>query len=166
MAAEKSKYVYGSVAEAIEVNTGSEVYDPYKENPLLKSKKTARDNAKLKAKIMFNILIIFCICGLTMFRYAQVSQLNYENNKLEKEYDELIKQNELLTISIENARSLNNIREVAENRLQMHKPNKNQIIYVNVPKKDVTLPAKKKESDVILIVKGVENGIKKFLSIF
>lgn len=166
MAAENTKYVYGSVAESIEVNTRSEVYDPYEENPLLKSKKIARDNAKLKTKIIFYILIVFGLCGLTMFRYAQISQLNYENNKLEKKYDGLTKQNQLLSIQIENARSLSNIREVAENRLQMHKPNKNQIIYINVPKKDVTLPAKKEESGVVVMVKGVENSIKKLLSIF
>jgi len=166
LAAENTKYVYGSVAESIEVNTRSEVYDPYEENPLLKSKKIARDNAKLKTKIIFYILIVFGLCGLTMFRYAQISQLNYENNKLEKKYDGLTKQNQLLSIQIENARSLSNIREVAENRLQMHKPNKNQIIYINVPKKDVTLPAKKEESGVVVMVKGVENSIKKLLSIF
>lgn len=166
MTAEKNKYVYGSVAESVQVGNESEVYDPYKDNPLLKSKKTARDNARMKVKIMFNILFVFCLCGLVMSRYAQVSQLNYENNKLEKEYNEMVNQNQLLTIKIENARSLDNIREVAENRLQMHKPNKNQIVYIDVPKKDVTLPAKKKESGVILIVNNIENGIKKFLSVF
>jgi cell division protein FtsL len=162
LAATNNKYVYGSVAE----NISNDIYDPYEENEVLKSKKVARSNAKLKTKIIFYILIIFSMCATTMFRYAQISQLNYESNKLSKQYVALQNENELLSIQIKNAKSLSNIQEVAENNLQMHKPYKSQIIYVNIPKDDVTMIASKEQSKATVITNNIENSIKKFLSMF
>lgn len=162
MAINNNKYVYGSVAE----NINNDIYDPYEENAVLKSKKLARSNAKLKTKIIFSILIIFSMCAVTMFRFAQISQLNYENNKLSKQFVAIQNENELLSIKIGNAKSLNNIREVAENNLRMHKPNKNQIIYVTVPKEDVTMIATKQQPKAMIMVQKVGSGIEKILSMF
>ncbi len=170
MAATKSKYVYGAVAEKLNDNIAEKlndnIYDPYEENPVLKAKKVARSNAKLKTKIIFNILIIFSLGALTMFKFAQISQINYETNKLNKQYVAIQNENRLLEIEIENARSLENIREVAEDKLQMHKPNKNQIVYISVPKEDVIVLASNEPSKAVTILKTVENSIKEFLSIF
>lgn len=162
MAATNNKYVYGSVAEKIE----NQVYDPYEENAVLKSKKIARNNKKIKAKITFSILIVFSLCSLSMFKYAQISQLNYENNKLDKQYTDIQNNNQLLSIEIQNAKSLKNIREVAENNLHMHKPNKSQIVYVEVPKEDVTVTANKEQSKIVAIIKDAEDSFKHLLNIF
>lgn len=162
MAATNNKYVYGSVAENIKNDT----YDPYEENAVLKSKKTARSNAKIKTKIIFNIFIIFGMCAIIMFRYAQISQLNYDSNKLSKQYVTMQNENSRISIEIEKAMDLNGIREVAETHLSMHKPDKSQIVYVNVPKEDVTILASKEQSKVLVMFKNVENSIKKFLNIF
>lgn len=157
MAETSNKYVYGSVAEQIK-------YDPYEENAVLKSKKIARNNSKLKLRIVFNIFIIFAMFATIMFRYAQISQINYDNNLLSKKYVELQNKNELLSIDIQNAMDLNNIREVAENKLNMHKPDKSQIIYVSVPKQDKTILAQK-ETPVLMVMLGdVGNSIKRFLN--
>jgi len=162
LAATNNKYVYGSVAE----NIKSDSYDPYEENVVLKSKKVARSNAKIKAKIIFNIFIIFGMCAIIIFRYAQISQLNYDSNTLNKKYVTMQNDNNLISIDIEKAMGLKKIREVAENNLNMHMPYKNQIIYVNVPKKDVTILASKEQSKVSVMFKDVENSIKKFLNLF
>lgn len=162
MASTNNKYVYGSVAENIE----NDIYDPYEENVVLKSKKVARNNKKIKTKITFCILTIFSLCALTMFKYAQISQLSYDNNKLTKQYLEIQNNNQLLSIEIQNAKSLKNIREVAENNLHMHKPSKNQIIYVEVPKEDVTKTANKKESKLNTFIGDAKAGFKELLSIF
>lgn len=162
MAATNNKYVYGSVAEKVE----NQVYDPYEENAVLKSKKIARNNKKIKAKITFSILIIFSLCSLTMFKYAQISQLSYDNNKLNKQYTDIQNENQLLSIEIQNAKSLKNIREVAENNLHMHKPNKSQIVYVEVPKEDVTVTANKEASKIVTIIKAAEDSFKHILNVF
>ena len=162
MAATKNKYIHGSVAE----NINNDIYDPYEENAVLKSKKVARSNSKVKTKIIFNIFIIFSMCAIIMFRYAQISQLNYETNKISKEYVAMQNENELITFDIDKAMGLESIREIAENNLSMHKPDKSQIVYVNVPREDVTILASKEPSIVLLMVKNVENSIKKFLNMF
>ncbi len=162
MASTNNKYVYGSVAE----NIDNDIYDPYEENVVLKSKKVARNNKKIKTKITFCILTIFSLCALTMFKYAQISQLSFDNNKLTKQYLEIQNNNQLLSIEIQNAKSLKNIREVAENNLHMHKPNKSQIIYVEVPKEDVTKTANKEESKLITFIGDAKAGFKELLSIF
>ncbi len=172
MAGTNSKYVYGSAAEKIKhvspdiSNENSRYYDPYEENAVLKSKKIARNNAKLKKRIVVNIFLIFGMCAIIMLRYAQISQMNYDNNKLSKEYVALQNDNAREAIEILNAMDLNKIRDVAEKKLNMHKPDKSQIVYISVPKQDVTLLAAKEESKFIVIVKFVETSIKKFLNIF
>lgn len=157
-----SEYVYGSVAEKI----NEDLYDPYEQNAVLKSKKTARSNSKIKTKIVFIIFIIFGMCSIIMFRFAQISQLNYESNKLSKQYVAMMNENELLKYDINKATSLENIREVAENKLKMHKPDKSQIVYVNIPKEDLIILANKEESKYLVMFKDVTNNIKKFLNIF
>jgi hypothetical protein len=47
----------------------------------------------------------------------------------------------------------------------MHKPDKSQIVYVSVPKKDVTILANKEESKLALIFKDIETSIKKVLNL-
>ena len=162
LAATNDKYVYGSVAE----NNKNDVYDPYEENPVLKSKKKIRNNSKVKAKIVFNIFIIFGMFAIIMFRYATINQMNYDSNKLNKQYVTMQNDNELISIDILKAMGLKNIREVAENNLNMHKPDKSQIVYVTVPKEDVTILASKEQSKVVVVVKDVGNSIKKFLNLF
>jgi len=162
LAATNNKYVYGSVAE----NDKNDVYDPYEENAVLKSKKTARSNTKVKAKIIFNIFIIFGMCAIIMFRYALISQMNYDSNKLSKQYVAMQNENDLIAFDINKAEGLESIREVAENKLNMHKPDKSQIVYVNIPKEDVTILASKNQSKVLVMVKDAGNSIKKFLNMF
>ena len=162
MSVSNNKYVYGSVAE----NIKSEVYDPYEENTVLKSKKIARSNAKVKTKIVFIIFMIFSMCGIIMFRYAQISQLNYQSNQLTKQYTELQNENSNAALEINNAMSLSKIIDVAENKLGMHKPNKSQIIYVEVPTKDVTILASKEKSKIAETFENIGDGVKNFLNVF
>jgi cell division protein FtsL len=164
LASGNNKYVYGSVAE--EIKSENVVYDPYEENAVLKSKKIARSNAKLKTKILFSIFLIFGMCAIIMFRYAQITQLNYETSKLSSQYTTMHNENANISIEIKKAMSLINIREIAELKLKMHKPNKSQIVYVDVPKKDVIMLADKEDSKLSEIFNNVKNSLKSFLNIF
>lgn len=178
MASTKNKYVYGALAEEVDyeqsyspresskLNTAPQVdYDPYEQNKVLKSKKVARSNAKMKAKILLTIFIVFGMFATIMYRYAQISQLNYESNQLSKEHVKLQNENVRVGLEIQKAMDLNSIRDIAEKKLNMHKPDKSQIVYINVPKKDITIPAEKQDSGVVGAVKDVESGLKKFLNV-
>lgn len=175
MADTRNKYVYGSVAEKakygqqyqpVDTHGSNTAYDPYEDNAVLKSKKIARNNAKLKTRIVLCIFLVFGMCAVIMFRYAQISQINYDTNKLKNEYTALQNENARISIEILEAMDLNRIRETAETKLNMHKPDKSQIVYVSVPKEDVTILATKDQSEFMAVVKGVGNSLKKFLDIF
>lgn len=172
MAGANNKYVYGSAAEKIRhdqkniSNSSNSYYDLYEQNAVLKSKKTARNNAKLKKRIIVNIFLIFGMCAVIMSRYAQISQMNYDNNNLSKEYTALKNENTRLSLEIEKAMSLQSIRDIAENKLNMHTPEKSQIVYINVPKQDVIILAEKKEPGLVVFAKDAVGSIKRFLNIF
>ena len=124
-------YVYGSTAEKLE-------YDVYNENRVLRKKKVHRTNSKAKFKLVCSILLVFCMCFAVMYRYALVTELNYSVYKLNKEYNDLRNENSYLKVQIDNQMSLDSIRQIAESRLGMQKPDKYQIAYVKVPKHDYT----------------------------
>lgn len=169
MAGTKDKYVYGNVAEKLEQQvqqSTNEYYDPYEQNALLRSKKVARNNAKIKAKIVVYIFLIFGMCAIIMFRYAQISQIGYDSDKIKKDYIAIQQENARIELEIEKAMDLDSIREIAESSLRMHKPDKNQIVYVTVPRQDKTILATKEQSKVLGLVGNVGGSLKKLLNMF
>ena len=77
--------------------------------------------------------------GLTVaFRYASVTQINYENHKLQQEYEQLNATMENMQVDIESSMSIAEIANIAEKKLGMHKPLSYQIEYVNVETIDQT----------------------------
>ncbi|MCX7710933.1 MAG: cell division protein FtsL [Clostridia bacterium] len=124
-------YVYGSTAEKLQ-------YDVYEENKVLKAKKIHRSNSKEKAKMVWTILVVFAMCLAVMYRYAMITEMNYNVYKQSKVYNDLRNENSNIKVQIEKQLDLNNIREIAEKKLGMQKPDKHQRIYVKVPKYDYT----------------------------
>ena len=151
------KYVHGSVAEKLK-------YDPYEENKVLKSKKVARNKSKIKLKIILSIFLIFGLCAVIMFKFAQISQMNYDNSKLEKQYEQLRNENARLSLDILEAMDLTKIRDIAENDLKMHKPEKSQIVYINVPREDKIILANKEETTLQKLLSTVKDAYNKVLS--
>lgn len=130
MLPEEINYVYGSAAPKIE-------YDVYEENKVLKAKKKQRANNKIKVKLVFTILTVFAAFLCIIYMYAQITEVNYELNKKNKEYNEVRNANIQLKLDIQKSMDLNRIKEIALTRLDMQKPDTYQIVYVKVPKKDV-----------------------------
>ena len=129
-------YVFGTAAKKLEDDI--DVYDVYKENKVLKNKKIERLNNKVKLKIVFCVAVVFVLCFGVIFRYAQITELNYNINKSNKSYNELKNENSRLRVDIEKSTDLQKIREMAETKLGMQKPDRFQVVYVNVPKSDFT----------------------------
>lgn len=131
MLAEKEKYYYGTAAPKID-------YDVYENNKVLKAKKRQKKNNKVKLKAVFCILIFFLSFSQIIYMYAQITEMDYKLNKDNKELNEHKNENVRLRLEIQKNLDLNRIREIAQTRLDMQKPDKHQIIYVNVPKTDFT----------------------------
>lgn len=127
-------YVYGTAAEKLE-------YDVYEENKVLKAKKNEKTQNKVKLKMVLNIFIVFSLCFGVIFRYALITELNYKINKTNISYNDIKNENSRLKVDVEKQMDLQKIREIAEKKLGMQKPDKFQIAYVNVPKTDFTIVA-------------------------
>ncbi len=125
-------YVYGTSAKKIQ-------YDVYEENKVLKEKKKYRSNRFTKIKIVFSILLVFLAGFVVMYRYALITDLNYKISRLEKEYNNLKDDNSRLKIAIEKDTDLSRIKSTAEERLDMQKPDKYQIVHIRVPKNNFTI---------------------------
>ncbi len=152
----------GSVAKQLE-------YDVYQENEVLKAKKTYRKNKKIKFKMVLSILALLFAALTVMYRFAVITQLGYTINQHEAAYNNLRNQNSLLRVQIESQTDLSAIKEAAETRLGMQMPDKSQIVYIRVPRKDYTLVINQPEEDSITdgnIIKYLANKTAEFIKLF
>ena len=128
-------YVQGSTARQLQ-------YDVYEENTVLKAKKRYKNNRKVKLRLIVSILAVL-VAGLTvMYRFTAITQLSYDINQSEKVYNELRNKNSILKVKVETETNLTSIKEIAETRLGMQKPDKSQIVYIQVPRNDYTVVMK------------------------
>lgn len=124
-------YIYGSTAEKLQ-------YDVYEENTVLRKKKVQRSNNKEKIKMILTTVVLFCMCFVVMYRYAIITEMNYNVYKQNQKYNDIKNENSNLKVQIEKELNLNNIKEIAEKELGMQKPDRYQKSYVKVPKYDYT----------------------------
>jgi cell division protein FtsL len=125
-------YVHGSAARQLE-------YDVYEENKVLKEKRRYKKNRKIKLRMVAAIIAVFAAGLVVMCRFAIITKLSYDLNKLQKDYDQIRNENSMLKVQIESNTDLNRVKEVAEQKLGMQMPDKSQIIYIKVPRNDYTV---------------------------
>jgi cell division protein FtsL len=125
-------YVHGTAAKKLE-------YNVYEENKVLKAKRKQKSNNRAKFNLILSILVVFAFIFLVIYRYALITDLNYSIDKSIKNYNEIKNENSILKVDIEKDTDLSKIRQIAEDKLGMHKPDKFQVIYVNVPKSDYSI---------------------------
>lgn len=124
-----SHYEYGSTARKIN-------YEIHKESQVLKKKQKKVKYTKAKLRIVFLMLLVFG-CGMTiMYRYALITDMNYKIDESKREYTKIKNENLTAKVKIENSLDLAKVREIAEGKYGMHKPQREQIVSVNVPKTD------------------------------
>lgn len=126
------RYVHGTSARKIE-------YNVYEENKVLREKKKAKKNYKIKARMVLALMAVFVMGFIILGRYATLTQLNYSISEYKSEYNDIVDKNVKLNVDIQSKTDLDKVRQVAEQKLGMTKPDKNQIVYVDVPKSDFTL---------------------------
>ena len=124
-------YIQGTAARKID-------YDVYEENKVLKTKKQIKKNARSKLKTVAICLMLFAVAFLVIYRYALITELNYDIDATTKKYTAIKNDNTRFKVEIDKNKNLNKIKEIAEMRLGMQKPDKSQIIYIKVPKNDFT----------------------------
>ncbi len=126
-----SGYIYGTSPKKLK-------YDVYETNPVLKARKANKIKKKAKARLVLYTVVFFILAFILIYRYTMLTDVNYRIIKLEKTYENIRVANMHAQVEIGKATDLEKIREIAEGRLGMQKPDRAQIVYVNVPKEDVT----------------------------
>jgi hypothetical protein len=126
-------YEYGSTAKKVKLDD-HRYNEVHKKNNKKSNKKVKYTMAKLR--ILFIMLIVFG-CGMTMmYRYALITDINYKIDESKRQYTQIKNDNLNIKVKIENSLDLAKVREVAEGKYGMHKPQREQIVSVNVPKVD------------------------------
>lgn len=105
---------------------------------LLTELKRKKEDKKIKKHIIASIVVIVAMGMTAAFRYASVTQINYENHKLEQEYQKKMAVAQNLEVEIESNMNIAEIADIAETKLGMHKPFSYQIKYIDVETPDQT----------------------------
>jgi len=107
-------------------------------------------NNKSRLKV-FNVFLAICIFAMMFLICYRESQINEKFNKVEKAKNELANKkivNEQLEADIDVQTDLNYIENYAKYQIGMQKPTDNQIVYINVEKKDkIITPVKIDEEE-------------------
>lgn len=111
---------------------------PKETNPVLYEIKKKKEDKKTKKHVIM-LMTVLLLLGLTVaFRFASITQINYENHELEQQYAELESQIKITKADLEGAMSISEISRIATEKLNMHKPLTYQITYINVNIEDQT----------------------------
>ena len=119
------------------------VYDVYSENKVLKEKKITRARGKAAARIVSVVFLVFLMGFIVMYRYALVTEMNYEIEQLNRKYMELKNDNSMLKVEIGAKTVLEEIGDIARTRLGMTVPVSSQVIHIRVPGEDYTVVSEK-----------------------
>jgi len=99
----------------------------------IKPKTKKAKKAKNKVRV-FPIVLVFSLSILMISRYAYIAEINFNINKMEKEYNELLKKNESLKVSLMSTINLQTLEQIAIEELNMQYPDPDQILYVSAVK--------------------------------
>ena len=82
------------------------------------------------------MVAIFAVLLTISYRNSQINEKFSEIQSLKQELAMVKKENEQTKVNIENSLNLNNIEQVAKEKLGMKKLANTQTVYIELPKKD------------------------------
>ena len=153
-------------------------YDNYarikeEDDKIREEKKKQARKTKLKEQKKLNIFITAGIILLSLSPYfmisknVQVHETADEIKKLQSELAMLESNTSQKMFELEQSVDLNTVEEIASTKLDMQRPEKYQIVYINVPSEDVAKVTADKVEGVGNQVGSMAENIKKnFLGIF
>ena len=100
-----------------------------------------KERGIVRRKYILMILFSFVLAVALIYRYSVVIETNDRVVREKRELAALENENNLLRKQIGMETDLEKVRLLAESKLGMQKPDKDQIVYIKVPKKDHALVA-------------------------
>ncbi len=107
-----------------------------------KNKKVEVKSAKKsQLKLVFYVIVGFGVLFTISYRNSLINESFSKNQKLRATFTTLQKENEQLSVNIEDSLNLKTIEQSAKELLGMQRLENSQKIYVNLPKQDYVEPA-------------------------
>jgi cell division protein FtsB len=98
-----------------------------------------KDRNKVRRKYALMVFVLFVFTAALIYRYTYVIELSDRIARQNAALAKIDGENSILQKQISMETDLEKIRLLAESRLNMQKPDKHQIIYIKVPKRDHAL---------------------------
>ncbi len=135
-----NSYIYGSAAPKLPERDGSPQKQQRIERKVQKQTRPAPKFASIpKGKLFFAMIFITAVCFVILYRFTVITELNTQMGDLTKKYDRLRDENRMLNVDIQTSINLDYVKEIAETKLNMHKPDQYQLVLVNVPKSNYSV---------------------------
>ena len=87
------------------------------------------------------MVALFVVLVAISYRNSEINESFSKVQSLKTELAAIQKENEQLEVNIENSLNLNNIEQIAKEKLGMQKLTNRQTVYIELPKKDYVKPA-------------------------
>ncbi len=157
-----NRYQYGTSPRKIE-----EDYNVRKKKKVKTVQNVQRSNIKIsneqkkkQIKQTFSVLAIFAVLLTISYRNSLINEKFNSIQTLKSNLEAVQKENEQLKVSIENSLNLNNIEQMAQEKLGMQKLTNKQTVYVDLDKKDYI----ETQSENIKIEDNNENLFQKIIN--
>jgi cell division protein FtsL len=106
-----------------------------------------KERNKVRRRYVLMIIVAFLFSVALIFRYSFVIEINEQILRDKSTLTKLENENSLAQKQIAGETDLEKVRLIAESKLDMQKPDRDQIVYIRVPKKDHALVASAKRQD-------------------
>ena len=129
-----NRYQYETSPRKIEPDYDLRKKQTEKKSVSTSKKQNTKTNSKLKSKALLYLGIGFMVLFAISYRNSQITETFNKKEALKKELSAIQKENEQIEINIENSLNLNNVEQLAKEKLGMQKLNNSQKIYVSLDK--------------------------------
>lgn len=126
-----SYYNWGTSARKLE-----EMQQMHKQHSIEAEKKKQLAHKKSQRKVIFAITIAFILAFTVLYRNALIIQKSDQRDKLEDKLTQIQSQNAQTEMELKEKVNLAYVEEMATSKLGMKRPDKYQVVYINVTQSD------------------------------
>ena len=140
-------------------------YNPAKSQPKIRIKTVP----KAKAKVKYNYAVVIRIGIITLFAFAvlfrgvMINEKTAELSEMKAQLEDIEAKNQKLQVDIEQSLDLNRIEKLASGRLNMRRPEKYQIVYINLDRVDYVEKINEEKNPAVNATARLFSSIRSYL---
>lgn len=129
----RSRNLYTGTGTAYDIPAYPKTAQP---KPVQKTKTPAANKSFARVGLVF--LALVAVCFTVVFRYAIILESNQKLTSLEKQYEQMLSQNQVLQTKIDKGIEMGEIESYAKSELGMMRPENYQIFYIDIEMEDLS----------------------------